>query len=113
REALHRANAEAASLYHRTLMDSPDATEARAYLASRGIDRELTERFGVGYAPPGSNFLLRSLAKTISAELLLAAGLAVRDAAGGVRDRFRDRITFPINDLGGRAIGFGARLIKD
>jgi DNA primase len=113
REALHKANAEAAQLYHRTLMDSPEAAEARTYLQSRGIDREVAERFGVGYAPGSSNFLLRSLAKTISPELLLEGGLAVRDAAGGVRDRFRDRITFPINDLSGRAIGFGARLIKD
>ena len=39
REALHKANAEAATLYHRTLMDSPEGAEARAYLASRGIDR--------------------------------------------------------------------------
>jgi DNA primase len=113
REALHKANAEAAALYHRTLMESPDANDARAYLASRGIDRDVAERFGVGYAPASSNFLLRSLAKTISPELLLEAGLAVRDAEGGVRDRFRDRIAFPINDLSGRAIGFGARLIKD
>ena len=113
RDALHRANAEAAKLYHRTLMESDDAKEARAYLNTRGIDREVAERFGVGYAPAGSNFLLRALAKSVSPELLLEGGLAVRDAAGGVRDRFRDRVTFPINDLSGRAIGFGARLIKD
>ena len=113
RDALHKANAEATALYHRTLMDAPEAAEARAYLTSRGIDREVAERFGVGYAPGSSNFLLRSVAKTTSPELLLEAGLAVRDAAGGVRDRFRDRITFPINDLSGRAVGFGARLIKD
>src|SRR5438477_1246853 len=48
REALHRANAEAATLYHRTLMDSPDAAEARAYIASRDIDREVAEPFGLG-----------------------------------------------------------------
>src|SRR5207247_7366082 len=93
--------------------DSPDAAEARAYLAARGIDREIVERFGIGYAPPASNFLLRALAMKASPELLLEAGLASRDATGGVRDRFRDRITFPINDLSGRAIGFGARLVKD
>src|SRR5947208_16014218 len=51
RDALHRANAEAATLYHRTLMDSPDAAEARAYLASRDIHRAVAERFGVRYAP--------------------------------------------------------------
>jgi DNA primase len=113
RDALQRANAEAASLYHRTLADSTGAADARAYLYSRGIDAETAERFQVGFAPAGSNFLLRALSKRISPELLLEAGLAVRDAAGGVRDRFRERITFPIHDLSGRAVGFGARLLRD
>jgi DNA primase len=113
REALQRANAEAAALFHRALAESPDAADARAYLHSRGIDRETAERFQVGYAPAGPNVLLRAVAKRVSPELLLEAGLAVRDAVGGVRDRFRERITFPIHDLSGRAVGFGARLIKD
>jgi DNA primase len=113
REALHRANADAAGLFHRTLAESPDATDARAYLAGRGIDRETSDRFEIGFAPPSQNFLLRALTRSASAELLIEAGLASRDAAGGVRDRFRDRITFPIHDLSGRAVAFGARLVKD
>jgi DNA primase len=113
REALQRTNAEAVSLYHRTLMDSPDAADARTYLDERGIDKEVAERFQIGYAPRGSDFLLRSFAKRVSTELLMEAGLAVRDATGGVRDRFRERITFPIHDISGRAVGFGARLLRD
>jgi DNA primase len=113
RDALHRANDEAGAIFHRTLMEAPEATEARAYLATRGIDRETAERFGVGYSPPSSEFLLRSLGRKLSTELLLEAGLASRDASGGVRDRFRDRITFPIHDLSGRAVAFGARSLKD
>ncbi|MFN2543082.1 MAG: DNA primase [Actinomycetota bacterium] len=113
RDALHRANDEAGSIFHRTLMEAPEATEAREYLSKRGIDRETAERFGVGYSPPSADFLLRSLGRKVSTELLLEAGLASRDASGGVRDRFRDRITFPIHDLSGRAVAFGARQLKD
>ena len=112
RDALYKTNAEAASIYHRVLMDSPDGAEAREYLESRGIDAETAKRFEIGFAPPGANFLLRTVAKRVSAELLLGAGLAVRDATGGVRDRFRDRITFPIHDLAGKNVGFGARLLR-
>jgi DNA primase len=112
REALHRVNDEAGALFHRTLLESPEATEARDYLDGRGIDKETAERFGVGYAPPSSNFLLKAMSRSASPELLLEAGLA-SDGGSGVRDRFRDRITFPIHDLSGRAIGFGARLLRD
>ena len=113
RDALQKANAEAASIYHRTLTESPDAQAVRAYLNDRGIDRATAELFQIGFAPPGGNFLLRDLSKRVSPELLMEAGLAARDATGTVRDRFRERITFPIHDLSGRAIGFGARLVRD
>jgi DNA primase len=110
RQALHRANAEAAKLYHRMLLDGREGAEARAYLASRGIAREHAEAFEIGYAPMYPDFLLRRLSGAFSPEILVETGLAIRDAAGGVRDRFRGRITFPIHDLAGQAVGFGARL---
>ncbi len=111
RQALHRANERAAELYHRMLLEGREAEEARAYLRSRGIDREAWETFGIGYAPGYPDFLLRRLARSLSTEILIEAGLAVRDAEGNVRDRFRGRITFPIHDLSGRAVGFGARAL--
>ncbi len=113
RQALHRANEEAFDLYHRTLLEAREAEEARAYLEGRGIDRDVADRFGIGYAPRASDFLLkRAQAKGLSPEILLEAGLAVRDqSSGAVRDRFRGRITFPVRDLSGRAIGIGARLL--
>jgi DNA primase len=113
RAAMHQANADAADAYHRILMDAPEAAEARRYLASRGIDREAAERFEVGFAPSEASFLLRRLARKASPELLLEAGLASKDPAGGVRDRFRGRITFPIHDLSGHAVGFGARMLGE
>lgn len=111
RHALYRANAEAAALYHRTLLEAREGAEARAYLATRGIDGDAVRRFQVGYAPAYPDFLLRRLSRTFSPEVLVEAGLAVKDPSGAVRDRFRGRVTFPVHDLSGRAVGFGARTL--
>jgi len=111
RQALHRANEEAAALYHRTLLEGPEGQDARRYLESRDIGRDAAEEFGIGYAPGHPDFLLRGLARSFSPEILLEAGLALRDPSGNVRDRFRGRITFPVNDLSGRAVGIGARIL--
>jgi DNA primase len=111
RQTLHRANEEAAALYHRTLLEGHEGEEARAYLAERGIDRDASAAFGVGYAPRYPDFLLRRLARSLSTEVLVEAGLAIRDGEGNVRDRFRGRITFPVHDLSGRAVGIGARIL--
>ncbi|HVH52509.1 MAG TPA: DNA primase, partial [Actinomycetota bacterium] len=111
RLALHRANEEASALYHLILVDAPEGEDARRYLETRGIDRETAEVFGIGYAPGASDFLLRRLARGFSPEILVEAGLALRDASGNVRDRFRGRVTFPVRDLSGRAVGIGARIL--
>ncbi|HKN80727.1 MAG TPA: DNA primase [Actinomycetota bacterium] len=109
RQALVRANEAAFELYHRTLLEAKEGEEARAYLESRGIDRDLAAEFEIGYAPAYPDFLLRRLVKSLSAELLVEAGLAIKDQEGNVRDRFRRRITFPVHDLSGKAVGIGAR----
>jgi DNA primase len=111
RQTLHRAVADAGALYQRLLLDGREATEARAYLAQRGISMQSVERFGVGYAPTYHDFLLRRLTRSYSAELLVEAGLASKDADGNLRDRFRGRVMFPIHDLSGNAVGFGGRLL--
>jgi DNA primase len=111
RQALHRATARAGELYHRMLLEGREAEAARRYLEGRGISQESARAFGIGFAPGYPDFLLRRLSKDFSAELLIEAGLALKDARGGVRDRFRSRITFPIHDLAGNAVGFGARLL--
>jgi DNA primase len=113
RRALYRANEQAASLFTTMLTSGKEATDARAYVTERGITPESIETFGIGYAPGYSDFLLRRLggARDLSSEVLLEAGLAARGEDGTVRDRFRGRITFPIQDLQGRHIGFGARVL--
>jgi DNA primase len=109
RHSLHRANAEAAQLFHTMLVEGKEGRDAREYLASRGIDRAAAEEFEIGYAPMYSDFLLRRLAPNFSPELLLQAGLAVRGDT--IRDRFRGRIVFPIQDLSGQHVAFGGRLL--
>ena len=113
RKALYRANEQAASLFSTMLTSGKEATDARAYVTERGISAESIETFEIGYAPGYSDFLLRRLsgARDLSTELLLEAGLASRGEDGTVRDRFRGRLTFPIQDLQGRHIGFGARVL--
>ena len=111
RQALVRANEAAFELYHQTLLEAKEGEEARAYLETRGIDREVAAEFEIGYAPASPDFLLRRLVKSLSAELLVEAGLAAQDQEGNVRDRFRRRITFPVHDLSGKAVGIGARIL--
>jgi DNA primase len=113
RKALFRANEQAASLFSTMLRSGKEATDARAYVTERGITPESIETFEIGYAPGYSDFLLRRLAgnRDLSSEILLEAGLASRGEDGTVRDRFRGRLTFPIQDLQGRHIGFGARVL--
>ncbi|MEX2275101.1 MAG: DNA primase [Actinomycetota bacterium] len=111
RASLQRANQEAATLFHHMLLDGKEASDAREYLASRGIEREMVERFEIGYAPTFPDFLLRRLSESFGPEVLLEAGLASRDGDGGVRDRFRGRVTFPVEDLSGKHVGFGARIL--
>ena len=113
RQALLRANERAADLYARMFAEGREAAEARAYVAERGISPEAVVTFGIGYAPGYADFLLRRLsqARDLSPEILLEAGLATRGDDGTVRDRFRGRLIFPIHDLQGHGIGFGARIL--
>ncbi len=112
RTSLIKANEEAARLFAKMLADGHEAEEARAYVSGRGISPGSVERFGIGYAPTHPDFLLRRMSREFSPEILLEAGLATRGDDGTVvRDRFRGRITFPIHDLQGRGIGFGARIL--
>jgi DNA primase len=111
RQILHRVNAEAGSLFHGMLLTGREAEDARAYLKARGISQASVEKFGIGYAPGYSDFLLKRLTKRYSPELLVEAGLVSKDDRGTMRDRFRGRVVFPIHDISGNAVGFGGRLL--
>jgi DNA primase len=112
KQTLYRANARAAELYHRMLLEGREGADARAYLQRRGITKESVEEFGIGYAPVYPDFLLRRMSRDVSPEILVEAGLALKDQRGAIRDRFRGRVMFPIHDLSGQAVGFGGRLLQ-
>jgi DNA primase len=85
----------------------------RDFLKSRGFDAASAEHFGVGYAPQSWDALRSHLKdKGFTDEEMLAGGL-VSQGNRGVYDRFRGRLVWPIRDLGGDVIGFGARKLTD
>ncbi len=92
---------------------------ARGYLKERGLDQETVESFGIGFAPEEWRGLVGELGKQQpDLDLLVEAGLAGRSEKGGSAahrhyDRFRGRIIFPIENLQGRVVGFGGRIIGD
>jgi DNA primase len=103
----------AALLYRQQLREHPDAARAADYLQARGLSGDVVQRFGIGYAPPGWDFLLARLgASEHERERLIAAGLLV-DREGKRYDRFRERVMFPIRDRRGRVVGFGGRVLGD
>ena len=115
REPLTAANAAAAAFFQAELR-GPGGGRARAYLRERGLSEEVIERFGLGWAPGAGEALARHLrTKGVPLEDALTAGLVMRrdrpDGAGGVLDRFRERIMFPITDTGGKVIAFGGRIL--
>ncbi|MEG2570566.1 MAG: DNA primase, partial [Clostridia bacterium] len=106
--SLHRA---AAMFFHEQLM-AVSGRDALGYLTGRGIDAPMITRFGLGFAPPGWDGLLNAMtAKGFTKSELLDAGLAASGKNGGIYDRFRNRVIFPIIDVRGNAIGFGGRVM--
>jgi DNA primase len=101
----HRAAAE----FYAERLGGSDASHARAFLAERGFELADAHRFGVGYSPKAWEDLTRHLrGRGFTDSELIAAGLA-REGNRGTRDRFRGRLMWPIRDLSGDVIAFGAR----
>jgi DNA primase len=99
----------AAEEFFSSRLRGPDAAHGREFLTSRGFDSAAAERFGVGYAPAGWEDLVRHLrGQGFSDEELVKAGLA-RQGRRGLVDMFRNRLVWPIRDLTGETIAFGAR----
>ena len=113
RERLLELLERTATFYVRYLWDSGEAAPAREYLASRELDEAVLREFRVGYAPSAYDTLLRSVRKAgFSNREVYDAGLAQRAKGEGMLyDRFRRRIMFPLCDMRGRVLGFGARAL--
>ncbi len=103
----------AAADYFREQLETPEAVIGRTFLADRGFDQAAAAQFGVGYAPQGWDNLTRHLrGKGFAEDELLAGGLVVQGTRG-VYDRFRGRLLWPIRDLAGDVVGFGARKLYE
>ncbi|MGO1801171.1 MAG: DNA primase [Microbacteriaceae bacterium] len=112
RSRLYAANTAAAEFFRSQLL-SADAETGRRFLGERGFDAGAAAHFGVGFAPRGWDGMLKALtAQGFTREELLAAGL-VSQGQRGVYDRFRGRLVWPIRDVTGQTIGFGARKLFD
>jgi len=105
----HRAAAE----FYAERLGGSDAAPARAFLAERGFELADAQRFGVGYSPKAWEDLTRHLrGRGFTDSDLISAGLAIQGNRGP-RDRFRGRLMWPIRDLSGDVIAFGARKLDE
>jgi DNA primase len=112
RSRLYAANTAAAEYFRGQLL-SPEAESARRFLGERGFDAGSAAHFGVGYAPRSWDKMLKALSdQGFTREELSNAGL-VSTGQRGVYDRFRGRLVWPIRDVTGQTIGFGARKLYD
>jgi len=111
RERLLELLARTSAYYERCLWESEEAARARVYLHERGLGEEILREFRVGYAPSAwDRVLTASRRGGFSEQELYSTGLAQRSKQNGQPyDRFRARIMFPLSDVRGRVLGFGAR----
>jgi DNA primase len=114
-QRLYELLARTSAYYERFLWESSRAARAREYLQGRGLGEEALREFQVGFAPSAwDRVLLASRRAGFSERELYDTGLAQRSQqTGGLYDRFRARIMFPLADTRGRVLGFGARALGD
>ena len=113
RTRLVEAHHAAAQFYAEQLAESPEALPGRRFLDERGFDRDAAAHFGIGYAPRSGEVLRRQLRQQgFTDDELVTSGL-VAQARGAPYDRFRGRLLWPIRDLLGEVVGFGARRLYD
>lgn len=113
-ERLYRINESAADYFHQLLLNSPTAKKASNYIARRGISDQSVNAFNLGYSPNAWDSLKQYLTERGFTEAeLLTAGLIIEADQAASHDRFRNRLMFPIKDVKGRTIAFGARVMDD
>ena len=110
---IREQNREAGRFFYRALYSSA-GRQALAYFHSRGLTDETIRRFGLGWSPDGWDQLARHLSGLgYKKDEILAADLGYSSRTGGVIDRFRNRVMFPIIDLQGNVVAFGGRRFTD
>lgn len=114
KQKLYDLNQETAIYFNQLLLTNKTAAHAREYLEKRGISKEIIELFQLGYSKAEYDDLFNYLLKKgYGQSEMMLAGLIIRADAGTVHDRFRNRLMFPICDIGGNYIGFGARALDE
>src|SRR5690606_4025642 len=99
--------------FFRAQLATEEGAAGREFLAGRGFDAEVTAQFSVGYAPKGWDALLKHLrSKGFADDELKLTGM-FSEGNRGIYDRFRGRVMWPIRDLSGATIGFGARKLYE
>jgi len=99
----------AASIFYQEQLQLPSAQHGRDFLTKRGFDRDAAKNFNVGYAPDEWDGLYKELkGKGFTDEELNLAGL-VKEGSKGMIDRYRNRLIWPVKDISGDVVGFGAR----
>lgn len=113
REGIYHALRYAGVFFHRHLIESNEAEEARQYLARRGYDRKIMKTYGLGYAPAGGNKLFSTATDSgLNEQYLLEAGLIKPSRrSDGFYDAFRGRLMFPIFNPSGKVIAFAGRIL--
>ena len=101
----------AAKFFEKQLSSTKKGSKVKEYLHKRGIKDESIYEWRLGYAPDFKDALSKFLkSRGFKEEEIIKAGLAIRKDEGGIYDRFRSRIIFPIFDLNSQVIGFGGRI---
>ncbi len=109
---LYAILARADQFYQQQLRQHSQFQRAIDYLKQRGMSGQIVAEFGIGFAPPGWDNLIRHMGNSSALqEQLVNTGMLIRKDDGHCYDRFRDRIMFPIRDPRGRCIGFGGRIL--
>ena len=104
---------QAAADFYVSQLTTKEAEPGRAFLGDRGFDESAAQRFGIGFAPRGGAAAKHLKTLGFTDEELITAGILGRGEKGDVYDRFRGRLVWPIRDVTGQTLGFGARKLLD
>jgi len=114
KERLYQVNEAATQYFHNLLVNAPSGEKARNYVASRDLSPKTVAEFQLGYSLNSWDALKQYLIERGYTEgELQTAGLVIQTEEGKTYDRFRNQLMFPISDIRGRIIGFGARVLDD
>ncbi|MEE8317765.1 MAG: DNA primase [Candidatus Omnitrophota bacterium] len=112
--SIYSINDIAANFYSEVLGRSQVPSGARSYIEKRGLEESVVRKFRLGYADPSWRSLSDYLSRRgIKIDLTLKAGLILKGKEGSFYDLFRNRLIFPICDVKGKVLGFGARVLDD